>query len=136
MKKSQLFLFIALGIVFWFTAAMVIRLAGANVFSENNPMLILFFVLVFPLTYIFLLVTKLVTKVPYTKMLLPVVIMTLTAALLDGIALAFFRNLYAQSFEVALHGAAWILWGVGIGLLFAFILNNRNNESKEALLNI
>jgi Family of unknown function (DUF5367) len=127
MKKSQLFLFIALGIIFWFTAAMVIRFAGANVFSENNPLLILFFALAFPITYIFFFVTKLAAKVPYTAMLQPVVIMTLTAALLDGIALAFFRTLYAKSFEVALHGAAWILWGVGIGLLFALILNNRNN---------
>jgi Family of unknown function (DUF5367) len=126
MKKSHLLLFIALGIVFWFTAAMVIRFAGTNVFSEKNPLLILFFVLALPITYIFFLVTKLVTKVPYTSMLLPVVIMTLTAALLDGIALAFFRNLYAQSFEIALHGAAWILWGAGIGLLFAFILNNKS----------
>jgi hypothetical protein len=136
MKKSQLILFVALGIIFWFTAAMVIRFGGAKVFSENNLLLILFFVLAFPITYIFFLVTKLVSKVPYTAMLQPVVVMTLTAALLDGIALAFFRTLYAQSFEVALHGAAWILWGVGIGLLFAFILTNRNHTSNKVLSNI
>jgi Family of unknown function (DUF5367) len=131
MKKSQLFLFITLGIIFWFTAAMVIRFCGDTVFSKGNPLLIWFFVVAFPITYFFLLITNLVTKVPYTEMLKPVVIMTITATLLDTIALSFFTTLYGQSFEVALFGAAWILWGVGIGLLFAIALEPKKKVSKS-----
>ena len=44
---------------------------------------------------------------------------------LDGVALTWFRQLYSESFEVASHGAALILWGAGLGLLFAFYLDQK-----------
>jgi hypothetical protein len=120
MNNSKIILFTALGVVFWFTAAMIIRFWGSTVFSENNPMMLLFFVLAIPVTFVFMYVTTLVAKVRFDELLKPVVIMTFTATFLDAIALAWFRSLYSESFEVALHGAAWIFWGVGLGLLFSF----------------
>jgi hypothetical protein len=45
------------------------------------------------------------------------VILTFTATICDGIALAFFRNIYSDSFDVALNGASLILWGAGMDLL-------------------
>jgi Family of unknown function (DUF5367) len=125
MNNSKIILFTALGVVFWFTAAMIIRFCGASVFSENNPMMLLFFVLAIPVTFGFMYVTTLAAKLRFSELLKPVVVMTFTAAFLDGIALTWFRTLYSESFEVALHGAAWILWGVGLGLLFSFYFEGK-----------
>lgn len=125
MNQSKVLLFTALGIVFWFNAAMIIRFCGATVFTAGNPWLLLFFGLAIPLTLLSLLTTKAIARLRLVDLLEPVVIMTLTAALLDGLALAWFRSLYSTSFEVALHGAAWILWGAGLGLLFAYLLSTR-----------
>jgi hypothetical protein len=56
--------------------------------------------------------------------------MTITATFLDGIALTWFRQIYAEAFETALYGAAWILFGAGVGLLFGCVMNNQTNKDK------
>lgn len=130
MSKSKLFLFVFLGTAFWFQAAMIIRFFETTVFSEGNPKLILFFVLAIPLTLLSMYITKLVGNLQFNELLKPVVIMTFTATFLDAIALTWFRQLYSQSFEVALHGAAWILWGVGVGLLFSYYLDQKGRKHE------
>jgi hypothetical protein len=130
MKKSTFILFVALGTAFWFQAAMIIKLAGATVFSEKNPMLIWFWLLVIPVTSVSLWITKVVSKLLYQELLKPVVIMTFTAAFLDAVALTWFRQLYSESYEVALYGAAWILWGAGVGLLFSFYLDVKGKKGR------
>lgn len=125
MKKTKVMLFAALGAAFWYQAAMIINFFGATVFSAGNPKLILFFFLTVPITIASMYITVLLCKLKYDELLRPVVIMTFTATFLDAIALVWFKHLYSNSFEVALHGAAWILWGAGLGLLFACILENR-----------
>jgi hypothetical protein len=129
MKNTKVILFVALGAAFWFNAAMIIRFWAAAVFTENNPKLILFYLLGIPLTLASLFATKLISKLQYSELLKPVVIMTFTATFLDGVALTWFRKLYSESFEVALHGAAWILWGVGLGLLFSFYLDLKGSKN-------
>jgi hypothetical protein len=129
MKNSKLLLFIGLGIAFWYQAAMIIKFFGVSVFTEHNPKLILFFFLAIPITIVSMYITALLTKLKIYELLRPVVIMTFTATFLDGIALVWFRHLYSESFEVAMHGAAWILWGAGLGLLFAYVLETRNAKA-------
>lgn len=129
MKNSKLVLFVALGIAFWYQAAMIIKYFGDSVFSANNPKLPLFFFLAIPITIASMYITALICKLKLNELLRPVVIMTFTATFLDGIALAWFRQLYSNSFEVALNGGAWILWGAGLGLLFAYILENRKAKA-------
>jgi hypothetical protein len=130
MKNSQQLLFVILGIVFWFNAAMLIRYFGESVFTEGNPKLMLFFVLAIPITLASMYITALVAKLRFDELLKPVVIMTITATFLDGVALTWFRTLYSPSFEVALLGSALILWAVGLGLLFAYILENRKGKTR------
>jgi hypothetical protein len=125
MKNNNLSLLIFLGVVFWFNAAMIIRFAGTVVFSNGNPMLWVFFMLAIPLTLLSMYVMKLLCGASWQELLRPVVVMTFTATFLDGIALAWFRQLYGASLEVALLGAAWIHWGVGLGLLFAYVLERQ-----------
>jgi hypothetical protein len=131
MKNSRIFLFAALGAAFWFQAALIIRFCGTTVFTENNPNLILFYLLAIPFTVLSLFITKRISKLPHTDLLKPVAVMTFTATFLDAVALTWFRQLYSQSFEVALYGAAWILWAVGLGLLFSFYLELKGNKTKQ-----
>jgi Family of unknown function (DUF5367) len=128
MKKTKVMLFAALGTAFWYQAAMIINFFGVTVFSAGTPKLILFFFLAVPITIASMYITALICKLKYNELLRPVIIMTFTATFLDAIALAWFKHLYSNSFEVALHGAAWILWGAGLGLLFAYILENRKKK--------
>lgn len=131
MTKSKQIRSIALGAAFWFNAAMIIKYFGASVFSENNPKLILFFALAIPITLASMWITKLLLKLQLSELLKPVVIMTFTATFLDGIALAWFRSLYSNSFEVALNGSAWILWGAGLGLFFANYLDKKVMKNEQ-----
>jgi hypothetical protein len=122
MKRSKIALFITLGIIAWFNAVMIIRFLGESCLTENNPKLVWMFLLAFPVTGITIYLTKLISKLAYVELLRPIVIMTFTATFCDGIALVWFRQIYSDSFIIALHGSALILWGVGLGLIFAYIL--------------
>jgi hypothetical protein len=133
MKRSKIVLFVALGAAFWYQAALIISFFGERVFSEGNPKLILFFVLAIPLTIGSMYITALISKLPFTRLLKPVVIMTFTATFLDAVALVWFRHLYSDSFEVAMFGSAWILWGVGIGLLVSFIVDVKAKKNQTQL---
>lgn len=131
MKNSKQLLFVVLGAAFWFVAAMIVRLLGQTVFSENNPYLILMFVLAIPITFGFIFITQKVAKLEPSEILRPVVIITYTATFLDAIAMTWFRNLYSSSFEVSFFGSAFILWGAGLGLFLAHFLTNRNNNTES-----
>ena len=133
MSTAKTLLFSFLGVVFWFIAAMIIHYVGARAFSAGNPYLPLVFVLAIPLTLLSMYLTTLIGGVHFRQLVEPVVIMTFTAAMLDGVALAWFRFLYSVSFDVALHGAAWILWGAGLGLLFAYLLHRPQTPSMPEL---
>jgi hypothetical protein len=133
MKRSKIILFVALGAAFWYQAALIISFFGERVFSEGNPKLTLFFVLAIPLTIVSMYVTAMISKLPFTRLLKPVVIMTFTATFLDAVALVWFRHLYSDSFEVAMYGSAWILWGVGIGLLLSFIVDVKGEKKSNTI---
>ena len=127
MKNSKILLLVILGIVFWFTGAMSVKFLGSSVFSESNPYRILFFALLFPISYIFIYISIKIAKLEKSEIFYAVAIMTMVATLLDGSALTWFSQLYADSHEVAHYGAAWILWGAGVGLLLAYFMTERKN---------
>jgi hypothetical protein len=126
MEKAKFLKLVILGMVFWFAAAMVVRFSNENVFSENNPLLFFYFFMAFPSSYCLILISKKTAKLQSSEILNAVVIMTFIATFLDGIALSWFGQLYGETYEIRLFGSAWILWGVGAGLLLGYITNNNN----------
>ena len=130
-KKSDVYIFIALGIAFWFSAAMIVRVLGDAVLTENNPYLPVMFAVIVPITLAFMYITRLVSGYQFHELLKPFVVMTATATFFDGVALIYFTELYANSYEVALHGAALILFGAGMGLLFTYYLEERWNAKAS-----
>lgn len=113
----QMGLFIVLGVVFWFAAAMLVRIGGPNVFTAGSAMLVILYLLALPVSLGFIAITRLTSGVPLRDMLAPVALMTTTALLLDGIAIGFFPQLYGSTTEWVMHGAALIMWGAGVGLV-------------------
>ncbi|GAB3224153.1 hypothetical protein GCM10027423_59770 [Spirosoma arcticum] len=89
------------------------------------------FVITIPITIGFLFTAKRVGKFGWHQLLGPVVVMTFTATFLDGVALTWFHTLYANSYEIAMFGGALILWGVGMGLCMAYVLEQRWADRKK-----
>jgi hypothetical protein len=125
MNASRLTLYVFLGAIFWFGAAMLIRFIGPYALTDGNPLRLLMFVITVPVTIGFLFTAKLMGNKGWHQLLRPMVVMTYTATFLDGIALTWFHTLYADSYEIALFGSALILWGVGMGLCIANRLEQR-----------
>jgi hypothetical protein len=125
MNSSKLLLYVALGAIFWFGAAMLVRFVGPYALTDGNPGRPMLFAATVPITIGFLAVARIAGRLEWHQLLRPLVVMTCTATFLDGIALTWFRMLYADSYEVALFGAALILWGAGMGLCFAYVLEQR-----------
>jgi Family of unknown function (DUF5367) len=115
-------LFVLLGVVFWFEALLFIRFGGESLFVNGNPLLVLWFVASIPIAWILVKISAIVGKIDGEDLLSAVAIMALTALLLDGIALTWFQDWYGLAQAGLLLAAAWLLWGVGISLAFAFAL--------------
>ena len=128
-QKTQLGLFIVLGIFFWIAGLLSIRYLDKICFSKGNPLLILAFILAVPLTYLVAYLAKRVGKLKGNQVLESVVIMSFTACILDGIALTQFSELYSQSQEVLFCGEAWLLWGIGIILIWGYFLSKSLSPS-------
>jgi Family of unknown function (DUF5367) len=123
LKTPKLVLFVVLGIVFWFAAAMLVRFAGASVFTGDNPLLIILYVASFPILFATIALARALSGFAMQDMFEPTVIMTLTALFLDGIAIAWFSQLYGETPTHVMRGAALIMWGAGAGLLCAWLLS-------------
>jgi Family of unknown function (DUF5367) len=113
---------IILGITFWFEALLFIRFGGQSLFVNGNPWLLLLFVCSIPVAWLLVKVIAVVGKVDGNDLLRAVVIVALTAMLLDGIALTWCPDWYSLAPAGLLLAAAWLLWGVGVSFALALAL--------------
>jgi hypothetical protein len=109
-------LFIALGIVFWLSGVLFIRFAGEALFVSSNPWLFLLFIAAIPASWGFVKITAIVGQVRGNALLSAVSLATVSAAVLDGIALTWFPSWYGLELSGLLLAAAWLLFGLGAGL--------------------
>jgi hypothetical protein len=113
-------LFIILGAVFWLEALLFIRFGGESLFVKGNPLLLLLFVACVPIAWILVKIGAVVGKAEGEDLLSAVTIMSLTALLLDGIALTWCQDWYGLAQSGLLLAAAWLLWGVGVSLAIGY----------------
>lgn len=107
------------GIVFWFVAAMTIHLFPA-LFDGATLNAIVLAVSV-PIAWASVPVSRMAAKVGAAHVLEANVVAVIAAAMADGAAITFASDaLYAGVTPASQFGAAWILWGVGWILLFAW----------------
>lgn len=125
LTRSQVVLFIGLGVAFWLTGVLMIRIAGPSVFTTNNPLLIAAYIACFPLLYLALFISSRVSRIPMNNMMEPIIIMTFSAIFIDGAVIAWLPQVYGDNTEQVMLGAAWLLWGAAAGLFCAWVLSRR-----------
>ncbi len=125
--NSKLAIWVLIGVVFWFVAAMMVRFMGTVVFDPKSINLVLLFALSFPFGFGAMRVIGFLVGLRGVAFLPAVVVMTMTATFLDGIAFTW-TSLYGLPVESMVYGAAWILWGIGCILFFA-LLDLREQKS-------
>ncbi|MEB3214315.1 MAG: DUF5367 family protein [Leptolyngbyaceae bacterium] len=113
-------LFWLLGIVFWFTGVLFIRLGGATLFVDNSPWLLALFALALPVSWLFVKILATVGQVRGADLLNATVVASIAASTIDGIVLTWFPTIYAPDPAKLLLIAAWLLWGIGIGLCVGY----------------
>jgi hypothetical protein len=110
----------AIGAVLWLLAALFIRFVGPMGAFRGIWVPILY-ALAVPVLAPAIILGRRSAGLPRVDTLTAVSIMSATALFLDGVALAWFRGLYGTDPAVILGGAAWLLWGVGVGLALALV---------------
>jgi hypothetical protein len=123
MTQIQIVRAVLYGVIFWFVAAMVVHFFP-SLFDASAAQAALYAASI-PIAWACTRVTALAAGVPRGRVLAPTVVATITATFLDGIAMTWTPELYADVSSTTQYGAAWILWGVGWLLLFAYRVDRR-----------
>ena len=123
--------FVILGIIFWFEALLFIRFGGESLFVNGNPWLLLLYVASIPIAWISIEISAIIGKIDREDLLNAVVIMALTALLLDSVALTWFQSWYGLAPTGLLLAAAWLLWGVGISLGIGYWASHSHHFSPK-----
>ena len=107
------------GLVLWLAAALLLRVIGPMGVYDGAARIALY-VAIIPGTVPVLWLMRALARLQPGQMVPAMAMGTGTATIMDGVALAWFPDLYGAG--VALHAGAGgtILWGGGVGLLLAF----------------
>lgn len=122
LTNRQSFMLIAIGFILWFIAAMILR-AIAPMGALEGTFRAVTYALVIPGTLPFVLLTRRLVKLGQDQIGIAIAVVTATALLIDGVAVAWFPGVYSDETKDVADCAATILWGAGVGLVLAFILN-------------
>lgn len=120
----QVVVLVAIGVALWFGAALMLRYLGAAGAFEGRGTLLIY-ALVIPGTVPFVVLTRTLARLARDQILLGVAIVTSTATLLDGAALAAMPTMYGDAAPLVAASGAAILWGVGVGLVLGLVLSRR-----------
>jgi Family of unknown function (DUF5367) len=128
-KSFHPILFVMLGMIFWLEALLLIRFEGEALFVNGNPWLLLLFIASLPISWVLVKVSALIGNIEGEDLLSAVAIVALTATLLDSVALTWFQGWYGLAPAGLLLAAAWLLWGVGIGLGIGYWASRTSSTS-------
>lgn len=122
--RRQIGILLAMGALLWFVAAMLIRVIGPmGAFDGSNRTWL--YLLVIPGTLPFIFAIRRVAGLAVRQHGLGVAVVTMAAMLIDGIALAWFPWIYADTIELVAAAGAVILWGAGVGMALGFLVDSR-----------
>jgi hypothetical protein len=119
-QSIDIVLFTSIGAGFWLVFVLLIRVGGEYLFIDRNPWLLGLFIISIPLAWVLIKIVTTTTKVEGNRVLTATAIVTITAMLLDGIALTWFQNWYGLEPTKLVLVAAWLLWGAGMGLAIGY----------------
>jgi hypothetical protein len=126
LPTGQIAMLVIFGAVLWFAAAMLTRFLVPMPFYDGWG-IALVYALVIPGTVPFVMMARPLARLRVDQTAMGITIVTATALLLDGTAFAFFPSLYANNAPDAAQAAAAILWGAGVALVLAMVMNKGEN---------
>jgi hypothetical protein len=126
LTNSQTFLLVIIGAALWFLAAIILRTVAPMGALEGQTRA-LTYALVIPGTLPFVYLTQMLVKLRADQIFTGIAVVTAAALLIDGIVVAWFPGVYGRTLPQVTNCAAAILWGAGVGLVLAFILNKEPN---------
>jgi Family of unknown function (DUF5367) len=120
-QPINIVLFTSIGAGFWLVFVLLIRVGGEYLFIDRNPWLLGLFIISIPLAWVLIKIVTTTTKVEGNRVLTATAIVTITAMLLDGVALTWFQGCYGLEPTRLVLVAAWLLWGAGMGLAMGYL---------------
>lgn len=118
-QSIDIILFASIGAGFWLVFVSIIRFWGEYLFIRN-PWLLGLFAVSIPLAWILVKIVTTICNLEGNRVLTATVIISITAMLLDGIALTWFQNWYGLEPTRLVLAAAWLLWGAAIVLAMGY----------------
>lgn len=116
---------IGIGAALWCIAAIVLRNIAPMGALEGTARVITY-TLVIPGTLPFVILTRRLVKLRHDQIAVGIAVVTATALLIDGIVVAWLPNIYSNEIQHVTACAAAILWGAGVGLVLAFLMNKED----------
>ncbi len=127
LSSKQILIVCSLGVFFWLVFALVIRFGnGMGIFGGAIGAVT--FLLSVPIAWFLILGIKTMAGLTTGQIMTGLGISSATAGLCDGIALTWMPSLYGNELSEVLLGAAYIIWGVGIILILAYVMDTRLKE--------
>lgn len=126
LTSGQTLFLVIMGAALWFLAALILRTVVPMGALEGSARAITY-ALVIPGTLPFVVLTRLLVKLRHDQIAIGIAVVTATALLIDGIVVAWFPGIYSNDIRHVANCAAAILWGAGVGLVLAFIMNKGDN---------
>ncbi len=114
-----------IGAALWFLAAVILRIVAPMGALEGSARAITY-ALIIPGTLPFVVLTKVLVKLRHDQITIGIAVVTATALLIDGVVVAWFPEVYGKGLPQVTNCAATILWGAGVGLVLAFMLNKES----------
>ncbi len=127
LTSAQIAILAIYGTILWFLAAMLVRNIGP-MGALDGVWGLAAYALVIPGTIPAVLLARPLAKLRHDQMAIGIAVVTATALLLDGVAHAWFPELYGTDPALIVKGAAAIFWGAGVGLVLAFIMNKEDSK--------
>jgi hypothetical protein len=122
LTNGQTLLLIVIGAALWGFAAIILRIVAPMGALEGSARAITYALLV-PITLPFVWMVRTAVKLRRDQIFTGVAIATTTALLTDGIVVAYFPAIYGGTVPQVTNCAAAILWGAGVGMVLAFLMN-------------
>lgn len=120
LRQGQIVILTSLGFLFWLMAALFIRYGvPADLFGGTASAML--FALSVPCALLLVLTSKRVAGLRPDQLVAGVAFAAAVAMLCDGVTLTWFPALYGGASENLVPAAAWLLWGVGVCLILAFV---------------
>jgi hypothetical protein len=122
LSTQQIIILALYGALLWFIAAILVRTIGPMGALDGSTRVITY-ALVIPGTVPAIWIGRMLAKLRRDQTAFSILVITASALLLDGIAHAWFPDIYGTDPVLRVKGAAVIFWGAGVGLVLGLIMN-------------